>query len=170
MRRYNWFRSALFTISLILIIFLVCGCESNQKDRELLFKALKDSKIISKSMEQIDLQHHYYYASEWCYKTNYYIYKDKNSKMIAVTYRKSNNSNDDYDHLIEVYKDVKINKDIRYLSSDDDEGCNDTEKYSYSDDRISFDERYSFEKSKEYKAREKSSFFKGKYYSLELVD
>lgn len=35
-------------------------------------------------MEQIDIQSYNHWPLEWCETDSYYIYKDKDSKMIAI--------------------------------------------------------------------------------------
>ena len=79
-------RKLLCFFSLIICTLCLCGCESNQEDRIKIFTALKNEKIISDSMKQIDTQTYSVWSFEWCSKSKYYIYKDKDSKMIAIEY------------------------------------------------------------------------------------
>ncbi len=62
------------------------GCESSQKEKEKIFDALKKKKIISENMEQIDKETSYSWSLEMCATTNYYIYRDNDSKIIAIKY------------------------------------------------------------------------------------
>ncbi len=155
----------------LMVFIILTGCENNpssEKDIKKLFAALKQENIISDSMEQIDVQSYTYYPLEWCVTDHYYIYKDNDSKMIAVTYKKNRYSEDaKYNHVVTVYYDVTINNDVNTISADD-ASCDET-YYTYQNGEYTDKNRYELGSEKVYHAVEKSSFLKGKYYSLELA-
>ena len=64
----------LYIFSLLICVTCLCGCESNQEDRTKIITALKNEKIISDSMEQIDTQSYNHWPLEWCKTDSYYIY------------------------------------------------------------------------------------------------
>ena len=159
----------LWIFSLLIGILCLCGCESSEKDRDKILAALKKDKIISNSMEQIDIESYSFWPMEWCETQNYYIYKDKDSKMIAIRYQKNNNSKEDgYNHLVTIYYDVTINDDVNRISSED--ATCENGYYKYENGEYTDEGKYQWKSSTDYHAIEKSSFFKGKYYSIELAD
>lgn len=156
--------------SLIICILCLCGCQSNQEDRTKILTALKKEKIISDGMEQIDTETYSIWSAEWCQKRTYHIYKDKDSKMIAINYKNNRYSkNSEYDHLVTIYYDVTLNNDVNLLDSED-VSCNEDGYYYYQNSEYTDNARYEFGTSKTYYATEKSALFKGKYYSLELAN
>ena len=162
-------RKLLCFFSLIICTLCLCGCESNQEDRTKIFTALKNEKIISDSMKQIDTQTYSVWSFEWCSKSKYYIYKDKDSKMIAIEYNNKQHLKDnEYDHLVTIYYDVTINNDVNLINSED-VTCDENGYYSYQNGEYTDNGRYQFGTKKEYYATEKSALFKGKYYSLEMA-
>lgn len=163
-------KKGLGVLSLLICILCLCGCESNQKDRDKLFYTLKKEKIIPDSMEQIDVQSYTYNALEWCETDNYYIYKDKDSKMIAITYDKHTPTKEEnYNHVITIYNDVTINDDVKNISDEEvNQGC-EQPYYEYQNGEFSETNRYELGSKKEYHAIKKSSLFKGKYYTIEAV-
>lgn len=163
-------KKVLCVFSLLICILCLCGCESNEKDKSKIFTALKNEKIISDSMEQIDTESYNHWPLEWCKTENYYIYKDKDSKMIAIKYENNRYSKDsEYDHLVTIYYDVTINNDVNTISSEDAICDSDHSYYKYQNGEYTDKSRYEFGTKKEYYATEKSALFKGKYYSLELA-
>lgn len=163
-------KKVLCIFSLLICILCLCGCESNEKDKSKIFTALKNEKIISDSMEQIDTGSYNHWPLEWCKTENYYIYKDKDSKMIAIKYENNRYSKDsEYDHLVTIYYDVTINNDVNTISSEDAICDSDHSYYKYQNGEYTDNSRYEFGTKKEYYATEKSALFKGKYYSLELA-
>ncbi len=163
-------KKVLCVFSLLICILCLCGCESNEKDKSKIFTALKNEKIISDSMEQIDTESYNHWPLEWCKTENYYIYKDKDSKMIAIKYENNRYSKDsEYDHLVTIYYDVTINNDVNTISSEDAICDSDHSYYKYQNGEYTDNSRYEFGTKKEYYATEKSALFKGKYYSLELA-
>lgn len=155
---------------LLICTLYLCGCESNQEDKTKIFTALKKEKIISDSMEQIDTQTYSVWMYEWCSKTTYYIYKDKDSKMIAINYdNKKYLKDNEYDHLVTIYYDVTINNDVVLINSED-VTCNENGYYSYQNGEYTDNDRYQFGTIKKYYANERSSLFKRKYFSLELAN
>lgn len=163
-------KKVLCVFSLLICILCLCGCESNEKDKSKIFTALKNEKIISDSMEQIDTESYNHWPLEWCKTDNYYIYKDKDSKMIAIKYENNRYSKDsEYDHLVTIYYDVTINNDVNSISSEDAICDSNHSYYKYQNGEYTDNSRYEFGTKKEYYATEKSALFKGKYYSLELA-
>ena len=163
-------RKIILSVLCLFSIFILAGCESNQEDKTKIFTALKSEKIISDSMEQIDIMSYNHWPLERCKKDNYYIYKDKDSKMIAIKYENNSYSkNSEFDHLVTIYFDVTTNNDAKTISSEDAICDSDHSYYKYQNGEYTDNSRYEFETKKEYHATEKSSLFKGKYYSLELA-
>ena len=163
-------KKILYVFSLLICISCLCGCESNQDDRDKILTALKKEKIISDSAEQIDTQTYSVWGSEWCQKSKYYIYKDKDSKMIAIKYENKQYLKDnEYDHLVTIFYDVTINDNVNILNSED-VSCNENGNYYYQNAEYTDNARYEFGNSKMYYATKKSVLFKGKYYSLELAN
>lgn len=162
-------KKVICVFSLLICILCLCGCESSQKDINKILSALKKEKIISDSMEEVDIETYGVWSAEWCQKSTYHIYKDKNSKMIAIKYEDKQYFKDNkYDHLVTIYYDVTINGDVNILNSED-VSCNEYGYYYYQNGEYTDKARYEFGTSKTYFATEKSSLFKGKYYSLELA-
>ena len=163
-------KKMLCIFSLLICILCLCGCESSQEDRNKILSALKKEKIISDSMEQIDTETYSVWSFEWCRKRTFHIYKDKNSKMIAIEYEDEQYLKDnEYDHLVTIFYDVTINDDVNLLNSED-VSCNEDGYYYYQNGEYTDNARYEFGTSKTYYATEKSPLFKGKYYSLELAN
>lgn len=160
----------LYIFSLLICVTCLCGCESNQEDRTKIITALKNEKIISDSMEQIDTQSYNHWPLEWCKTDSYYIYKDEDSKIIAIKYEKIYSKESEHDHLVTIYYDVTINNDVNLISSEDAICDSDHSYYKYQNGEYTDNSRYEFATKKEYYATEKSALFKGKYYSLELAN
>ena len=122
-------------------------------------------------MEQIDSYSYNYWPLEWCKTDNYYIYKDKSSKMIAIKYENKRYLKDsEYDHLVTVYYDVTLNNDVNSISSEDAICDSEHSYYKYQNGEYTDNDIYKFGTTKTYYATEKSALFKGKYYSLELAN
>lgn len=169
-KKSNFMKNALFIFGLLICILCLCGCESSEEDREKIFASLKKEKIISDSMEQIDTMTFRQWGAECCLTDIYYIYRGKNSNLIAITYDYEGYKKDtDYDHLVTIYYDVTINDDVNLINS---EGlsCNEDGYYYYQNGEYTDNGRYELRKEKEYYATEKSALFKGKYYSFKLVN
>lgn len=164
-------RKIILSVLCLFSIFVLAGCESNQEDKAKIFAALKSEKIISDSMEQIDIISYNRWLLEWCKTDNYYIYKDKDSKMIAIKYENNRYlKNSEFDHLVIIYFDVTINNDAKNISSEEAICDSEHSYYKYQNDEYTDNSRYEFRTRKEYHATKKSSLFKGKYYSLELAE
>ena len=164
-------KKMLCIFSLLLCVLCLCGCETNQDDREKIVDALKKEKIISDSMEQIDTQSYSHWPLEWCETDNYYIYKDKDSKMIAIQYENNSYSKDsEYDHLVTIYYDVTINNDVNSISSENAICDSDHSYYKYQNGKYTDNGKYELGTAKKYYATEESALFRGKYYSLESAN
>ena len=151
---------------LLICVLGLCGCESSKKAREQLFADLKKAKIISSSMEQIDTMTYSQWGLEWCTKKNYYVYKDKNSKIILITYDSGNfEKDDDYEHLVTIYYDVMINDDVNY--ADSNIRCSADPAYEYQDGKLSREKRYEFDSKKTYGAKLKKTLLSKKYVFTE---
>lgn len=162
-------KKVLCIFGLLICILCLCGCESGQKDINKILSALKKEQIISDSMEEVDIETYGVWSGEWCQKETYHIYKDKNSKMIAIKYEDKHYFKDNkYDHLVTIFYDVTTNDDVNLLNSED-VSCNEDGYYYYQNGEYTDKTRYEFGTSKTYYATEKSSLFKGNYYSLELA-
>lgn len=69
-----------------------------------------------------------------------------------------------------IYYDVTINNDVNLINSEDAICDSDHSYYKYQNGEYTDNSRYEFGTKKEYYATEKSSLFKGKYYSLESAN
>lgn len=163
MKKNNVMKKVVCVFSLLICILCLCGCESSQEDRGKIFNALKDKKIISDSMEQIDTETYRVWSLEWCSSSKYYIYKDKDSKMVAIKYEDEQHLKDnEYDHLVTIFYDVTINNDVNLINSED-VTCDEDGYYLYQNGEYTDNSRYEFGSSKEYEVRVKEGWFKDKY-------
>lgn len=157
-------------ISLIILI-TITGCDASKETRDIILDSLKNEKIISDSMELIDNESYSHWSLEWCKTDNHYIYKDKNSKVIAIKYEDNRYLKDsEFDYLVTIYCDVTINHDVNSINSEYAICDSDHSYYKYQNGEYTDNSRYEFGTKKEYYATEKSSLFKGKYYYLELAN
>lgn len=155
-------KKVLCIFGLLICVLGLCGCESTQKSRTEIFTALKNKKIISNSMEQIDIQTYSSWGLEWCSSKSYYIYKDKDSKMVAISYEYIGHLKDnEYDHLVTVFYDVTINNHFNLINSED-VSCEDG-YYSYQNGEHTDNRKYEFGTSKQYEVRVNKGLFKDKY-------
>ena len=140
-------KKILCVFCLMICIFGLCGCESSESDRDKILNALKKENIISDSMEQIDIMSYNSWPLEWCTTDNYYIYKDKNSKIIAITYEKTSHLKDSkYDHLVTI--------------------CDGSHSYyKYQNGEYTDNSRYNIntQNQTQYEVTIKNGFFKDKY-------
>ncbi len=160
-------RKKLLVIFCLFSVFLLVGCESSKGDRSKIVDALKNEKIISDSMEQIDVVSYKHWSLEWCETDNYYIYRDKDLKTIAIKYEQNTSKDSKYDHLVTIYYGVIINNDVSLINSEAATCDSGHSYYKYQNGEYTDDNRYEFSMKKEYYATEKSALFTGKYYSLE---
>ena len=165
------------TIKLLLIIslcFILAGCNSiSENEGNNINKALIKKGIIGNGYKQVEkIEYHYQsFSGGPGSRDNYFIYKDDNNHIMAVTYAKS------YDDIIAyVYSDIieypakEIeceNKDLLYISNNE-EKCYATRKYSFvfarPTDRISS----SNSKLTKYKINKKGFIFHS--YEVEELD
>ena len=159
-------KKILCVFCLMICIFGLCGCESSESDRDKILNALKKENIISDSMEQIDIMSYNSWPLEWCTTDNYYIYKDKNSKIIAITYEKTSHLKDSkYDHLVTIYYDITMNDDVNLLDSDDAICDGSHSYYKYQNGEYTDNSRYNIntQNQTQYEVTIKNGFFKDKY-------
>ncbi len=148
-------------------LLYVTGCESNEKDRDLIIKALIKQKIISDSMKQIDVQTKYKdEAAFGCQRHNYYIYQDDNKNLIAITFEKDNSSDTDYEHIINIYSNITKNE-VTDILSEEDSNCTTDDRYVYENKEHTKEPRYEINSSEKYYAYKKVSIFGKKSYTIE---
>ena len=153
---------------LMFCLFCLSGCESSKKETLKIINILKMEKMISDSMELFDMMSYRIWSMESCARKNYYIYKDNNSKMIAISYVKILSNENESEYKVTIYYDVDVNKDVNILASDE-VTCN--EKYPYyiylNGDYTS-DSRYDFGNEKTYVITLKKEWIKDKYVVKEI--
>lgn len=163
-------RKIILSMLCLFSIFILVGCESSQEDIPIIFTALKEAKIISDSMEQIDKMSYSHWPTEMCKTETYYIYKDKDSKMIAIRYENIHYNGSKFDNLVTIYFDVTINKDVKNIGSEDAICDSRHSYYVYQNGEYTDNSRYNFGTKKKYYATKKSSSLKGNYYSLQSAE
>ena len=74
-------------LSLLIILGVICstGCDSRSKSVDNLLTALQKEAILDKQLELIDKVSDVS-TSLFLSKNTYYIYKDQNSKLLAINY------------------------------------------------------------------------------------
>lgn len=133
----------IFYLSCLLICTLsLCGCESSEKDREGIFKALKDKEIISDTMKQIDSQYSSFYGM-WCEGKTYYIYQDEDDNMIAIEYNYGT-QNEDTEHLVTIYRNITLNDEEINTIDEEDAKCEDG-FYKYQNGEYTDNNKYNFD-------------------------
>ena len=159
-------KKVLLVLLCLITLCTLTGCESSPKDKKLLFEALKKEKIIPKSIELIDDYYYSYWNLEWCSEDYYNVYKDKDSKIIIIQYKRVLDEKE-YKHIVTVYPNVTLNKNISTIKKEDADCENGY--YKYSNDEYTADDKYNinYEQAQKYYAYEKKTIFGKKYYSLE---
>lgn len=157
-------------IVVIVLIFLLGTHRDSREDKLKIIDTLKNEKIISENMEQIDVMSYYHWPLERCITDNYYIYKDSGSRMVAIKYEDKRYSFSDYDYLVTIYFNVNANDDINYTNSESAICDSDHSYYKYQDGSYTNNEKYELGVRKEYYVTKKSSLFNGEYYILDLAN
>ena len=160
-------KKIIISIICLFSILLLTGCESSEKDKLQLFNDLKKEKVIPSSMELIDIMSYSSWSLEWCTHTNYYIYKDNSSKMIAIQYDKDTKSEGN-NHIVTIYNDVTIDNNVQTVDSKNVECSGSQSYYKYKNGEFTKTGRYKLGTYQKYHAYEKSSLF-GKHYQFELT-
>ncbi len=158
-------RTLLFCLLIILGALSLTGCSPNQNTANDLFKSLQKEKIIDNGLEAVDTVcevHTVLFVT----RTNYYIYKDENGKLLAVAYQKNINGNNDYDYLISIYNDVSVNNDIEY--SDDTATL--STYYIYENNKKSEQPKYDFDNETTFYAYKHNSLFSKHRYKIIQAD
>lgn len=145
----------LLLILLIIPVLFSTGCEASEKERNNLLNALKRDKIVSRKLESVN----YFVdvnAGIIPTRTTYYIYKDTDNSLTAISYESDYSSEHDYDYLVTVYHKVTENKNYETIT--DDEAYVEENYYIYEDGTKSIEEKYNLEDMKVYEVTEKTSF------------
>ena len=94
-------------VIITLIVLVGCSHTVNSSKQNVLFKQLKDQKIISKGLKEID-------STSFCSRTfgacgcDYtYIYKDSNGELVSIKYLKGGKN---YDYMIVICHELVKNK------------------------------------------------------------
>lgn len=153
---------------LIFCLFGLSGCESSRKEKLKIVNILKSEKVISDSMELFDTMSYRIWSMESCNRKNYYIYKDKNSKMIAILYVKMSSDENKSEHKVTIYYDVDVNKDVNILKSDEVTCNEEYPYYVYLNGDYTSDSRYDLNNEKTYVITMKKEWFKDKYVVKEF--
>lgn len=148
---------------LIICLFSLCGCESSSKEKLKITDILKKEKIISNSMALFDTMSYRSWSMESCSQKNYYLYKDNQSKMIAIDYVKTSSKEKESEHKVTIYYDVDVNNNANILPSDK-AVCNlGNSYYQYQNGEYTSDSRYLLDNEKTYIITIKKEWFKDKY-------
>lgn len=156
-------------ICLLSIIALtgMTGCDASKDTSDVILNSLKNEKIIDKNLEFVETvtsKNISFVISS----TTYHIYKKSNNNFVAIQYSSCNgNYTCDADYKVSIYDASLTDDDIIYIDKNDISG---EESYYIFDNKYSKNNKYNLTLTKEYLATEKSALFKGKYYSLELVN
>lgn len=156
-------------ICLLSIIALtgMTGYDASKDTSDVILNSLKNEKIIDKNLEFVETvtsKNISFVISS----TTYHIYKKSNNNFVAIQYSSCNgNYTCDADYKVSIYDASLTDDDIIYIDKNDISG---EESYYIFDNKYSKNNKYNLTLTKEYLATEKSALFKGKYYSLELVN
>ena len=91
----------------------VFGCSSSGGEDKSVLESLKDEKIVDKDLKLIDEVTNIgtvLFRTEYTYS----IYENDDSELVAIFYKESSSSDDDYDYLVRIYSDVTINN-VEYI-------------------------------------------------------
>ena len=153
-------------ISLVLIVGCLTGCTSNSETVDILFNKLQKQKIVDKNLELVD-KVHYIDAGYIPSGETYYIYKNKDDKLISISYDTTTIfENGEYDYLVTIYYGVNINDDVVIYDNKED-AQNRAKVYSYEDGTYTSDNKYNLSNEKKYEVYKKKSLF-GTKYKFEL--
>lgn len=149
---------------MIIMIIGIFGCSSSGGEDKSVLESLKDEKIVDKDLKLID---EVTYIGTVLFRTEYTysIYENDDSELVAIFYKKSSSSDDDYDYLVRIYSDVTTNK-VEYI---DDVSSLDT-YYKYKDGKTSETNKYDMSDVKEYYAYKKGSKSGVKYEFEEVKE
>lgn len=150
---------------LLSIILILSGCESSDKDKDILFKQMKNNKIIDSDYELVDVVTKVGPALEHCSSSTYYIYKNNNENMIAIRYESGIFNDCKCNHIVSIYYSVTKQNDYKLLTSDMDEvNCWEHTYYKYENGDLTDKNKYSLDGSaRVYYVNIKKSYFGTKY-------
>lgn len=150
---------------LLSFILILSGCESSNKDKDILFKQLKKQKIIDNDYKLIDVVTEIGPALEHCNSSTYYIYKNDNGNMIAIRYESGILKDCNCNHIVSIYYSVTKQNDYKLLTADMDEAnCWEHTYYKYENGDLTDKNKYSLDGSaRVYYVNIKKSLFGTKY-------
>lgn len=148
-------KKLLLLMLLIIPLIFSTGCEANEKERNELLDALKRDKIVSRKLENIDYIVDVN-AGIIPSRTTYYVYKDTDNSLIAISYESDYSSENDYNYLVTIYHNVTENKNYETITND--EAYSTENYYIYEDGTKSIEEKYNLEDIKVYEVTKKTSF------------
>lgn len=155
-------KKIILSMVLLFCLTLMTGCNANSEAVDGILKTLKKEKIVDKNLVLIDTQTQVGTVL-FLTKDTYYIYKTKDSKLIAIKYTSDKMSDKVHDYTVTIYNDVTSNE-IEYI---DDTSYLDI-YYTYQDGKKSESQKYSISGEKSYNVYEKKGFFKTKYKLVEV--
>ena len=158
-------------LCLLLFIFALAGCEvkeSDKKDRDGMFKVLKEEGIIADDFKLIDDETECGWVGESCWCGYSHIYEDSNSNLIKIKYTLGEKKNSKYyvcDHYITIEYDLVKNND--YQKYDEEPDCGPT-YYIYPNGDITDNSKYASttRNRKYYKAYEETKYLFFKDYRI----
>lgn len=150
----------------IIVLITITGCSITENTRDSIYDSLKKQNIIDENLEFVETVTSKT-ISFLISSNTYYIYKDSKNNFIAIYYSSCNGDYTcDADYRVSIYN-ATLNKEIIYI---DEEDIGIKENYYIFDDKYAENCKYNMTLVRSYYAIEKSSFFRGKYFSFELVD
>ena len=132
MKKHN---SIFLISSLVLLIILLTGCNSNSKTVDELFKVLQKQNIIEKDLKLIDTVYKVFGGPVPGGDTKSYIYEDNNSNLIAIHYETTHDEDNPY--YVIIYRNVTA-KTVEFVDISDATDL----FYKYSDGKVSKKDKY----------------------------
>jgi uncharacterized protein YcfL len=150
-------------LSVLLFVFVLTGCKSNEKIETVLYKEMQDQNIIE-DLTYITTMTRYDYVVE-DFVSDYYIYKNKWGDLFEIHYVQYF-GDEDYDYIVTVFSNGIELDDPFYISEENGY------YYSYDDGTMTLKAKYEFSDVKYYYVKEKDKLFGllGKEYKIDKVD
>lgn len=155
-------RKIILSLLIIFGIIFLTGCDSNRETVDILLNNLQNQKIVDSNLELVD-KVHYIDAGPIPSGETYYIYKNKDNKLISISYDTTTIfETGEYDHLVTIYDDVNINKDVVIYDNKED-AQNRARIYTYIDGTYTSENKYKLSNIKKYEVYKKKILFFTKY-------
>ena len=155
-------KKIIFSLSIIFGLICLTGCESNSETVDILLNNLQKQKIVDKNLDLID-KVHYTNGGYIPSSATYYIYKNKDNQLIAISYdTKTIFEYGDYEYLVTIYYDVDVNTDV-VIYDNREEAEQRAVVYSYMDGTYTSKNKYNLSNIKKYNVYKKKILLFTKY-------